>query len=155
MHPKISMSFTALLPKCCPLWSTSHSHGSPSNDRVFLTGYRRRQTHRGRNCSRPYPIPRCILKILEQLSTFTFRQPARWVGLTNSKSTSLCQSTIPHSTTVYLFYSVLDINIPNIVWDSCGMRYRSQISTTTSINKTTFLRNEADPAHQSVLLKCW
>jgi hypothetical protein len=58
---------------------------------------------------------------LEQLSTFNCCQPTRWVGLTNSKSTCLCQSTIPHSTRVELFYSVREINIPNIVWDNCGM----------------------------------
>ena len=103
---------------CCALRRTSHSHGSPW---VFLTGYKWRQTHPGRNCTRSYPIPRRILKILEELSTFTFRQPTRWVGLTNSKITSLCQSTIPHSTKVDLFYSVREINIPNIVWDSCAI----------------------------------
>ena len=40
----------------CAIWSVSHSHGSPSRDRVFLTGYKWRQTHQGRNCAHPYPI---------------------------------------------------------------------------------------------------
>ena len=44
-----------------------------------------------------------MLKILEELSTFTFRQTTRWVDLTNNKSTNICQFTIPHSTKVYLF----------------------------------------------------
>jgi hypothetical protein len=102
-----------------PARSTSHSHGSQSHDWVFLTGYKWRPTHRGRNCVHPYPILRRILKILEELSTFTFHQPTRWVGLTNRKSTSLCQSTIP--IVQKLTYSVREINIPNIVWDNCGM----------------------------------
>jgi hypothetical protein len=36
------------------------------------------------------------------------------VGLTNRNSTSLCQSTISHSTKVDLFYSVQEINILHI-----------------------------------------
>ena len=72
---------------------------------------------RGRNCARPYPIPRCILKILDELSTFTSCQTTRWVGLMNSKSTSLCQSTISHSTKVDLFCARnLYIYIWNLFW---------------------------------------
>ena len=106
--------------ECWALQITSHSHGSPSCDWVFLTGYKWRQTHWGRNCTRSYPISRCILKILEELSTFTFRQPTRWVCLTNSKAlayVNLLSFIVQRST-----YSVWEINIPNIVWDSCGMR---------------------------------
>ena len=36
---------------CCTIRSASHSHCSLSHDRVFLTGYKCRQTHRGRNCA--------------------------------------------------------------------------------------------------------
>jgi hypothetical protein len=62
-----------------------------------------------------------------------FCQPIRWVGLTNSKSTSLCQYTIPRSTkTVYLFYSVRQINLPVAGCD------RSQINTATSKKITYF-----------------
>ena len=79
-----------------------------------------------------YPIPRCILKILEKLSTFTFRQPTRWVGLTNSKSPSLCQSTIPNCTKLDLLYFGREIHIPPSIV-RCN---RSQMNTTTSIKKT-------------------
>jgi hypothetical protein len=88
---------------------------------VFLTGYKWRQTHRGCNGSRPYRILRHMVSMSEELSTCTFWQPTRLVGLTNIKSTSLRQSTLPHGTNLDRFYFVREINIPNIVWDSCGM----------------------------------
>jgi hypothetical protein len=90
--------------------------------------------HLGCNCARPYPIPRCILKILEELSPLTFHQQTRCVGLPNSISTSLCQSTIPHSTIVNLFYSVREINIPKQSGTVVGCN-RSQMNTTTNIQK--------------------
>ena len=122
--------FNYIHPCYCELRNTSPSHGSDSSDRVFLTGYKWRQTLQGLNYVHPYSIPRCILTILEELSTFTFQQATRWVGQTNSKSTSLCQSTTPDSTKVDLFYSVWEINIPYIVWTVVGCD-RYQINTTT------------------------
>ena len=74
----------SLLPDCCANWSASHSHGSSSRDKVFLTGYKWRQTYQGCKCECPYPIPRCILNILEELSKCTFHQSTRWIRLTNS-----------------------------------------------------------------------
>ena len=91
-------------------------HGSASHGQVFLTGYKWRQTHWGRNCAHPYPIPRSMLKILKELSTFTFHQPTGWVGITNSKSTSLCQSTIPHTTKTDLFYAINTYY--KLLWDA-------------------------------------
>jgi hypothetical protein len=47
MHPKKIHGLCcccALLPKCGMLRRISHSHGSPSHDWVFLTGYKWRQT---------------------------------------------------------------------------------------------------------------
>ena len=59
-----------------------------------------------------------------KLSTFTFRQPTRWEGLTNSKSTSLYQSTIPHSTKVDLFYFVqVNYTWNNLSVNNCWKSY--------------------------------
>jgi hypothetical protein len=109
----VASGHSALLTECCAL----HQVMGLSHRLQVKTDTSGTQL---RNCTRPYPIPRCILKILEELSTFTFHQPTIWVDLTNSKITS--QSTIPHSTKADLFYSVQEINIPNIVWDSCEMQ---------------------------------
>jgi hypothetical protein len=105
-------NYNSFLPSCCLRRSTSHSHGSRSRDRVFLTSYKWKQTHRGPHCT---SLSNSEVHTEDILS-------ARWVGLTNSKSTSLCQYTIPHSTKVDLFYYAREITIPNIVLDSCGMR---------------------------------
>ena len=94
----------ALLPECCALQSTSHSHGSLSLDRVFLTGYKWRQTQRQLHA----PLSN------SELSTFTFHQPTRTakaLAYVNLLSPIVQKST----------YSVWEINIPNIVWDSGGM----------------------------------
>ena len=81
-------NYNFLLPAACR--RTSHSHGFPSRSLWEKPDHKWRQPLRGRNCKRLYLITRRIWKILEELSTFTFHQPTIWVGLTNSKSTSLC-----------------------------------------------------------------
>jgi hypothetical protein len=101
-----------------------------------------------RKCMRPYQIPRCIFKILEDLSTFTFRQ-LTWVGLTNSRSTSLCQSTIPHSTKLDLFYARNKYSKQTLGVMGCD---RYLINTATRI--FFFLKsNEADATDQNIYLK--
>jgi hypothetical protein len=105
MPPKTIHAFWGQWPLCH--WAEYNNYnGSQSRDHVFLTGCKWRQTHLGRNCAHPYPIRRRIWKILEELSTFTFHQPTRWVGLTNSKNTGRSQSTISYNTKVILFYSI-------------------------------------------------
>jgi hypothetical protein len=105
---------------CCAIRSASHSHCSLS---VIGSVFLLRQTQRGHNCVRPYPIPRSILKILDELSTFTFRQPTRWVGLTYSKSTSLCQSKLSKKinvlslSTAFILYVNICMKIRFNNWD--------------------------------------
>jgi hypothetical protein len=128
MHPPKSMPFAdsdccALCPGCCVVpFSLSSAHSKAPLTQMALhhvIGSFSQATSEDRHIGETIPI--LILKILEELSTFNFRQPTRWVGLKNSKSTRLCQSTIPHSTNVDLFYSVREIHFPNVVWDSCGV----------------------------------
>lgn len=114
----------ALGPDCCGVpFSLSAAHSEAPLTQMALhhvIGSFSQATSEDRHIGDTIPIP--ILKILEEMSIFTFRQPTRWVGLKNSKSTSLCQSTIPHSTNVDLFYSVREIHVPNVVWNSCGVK---------------------------------
>jgi hypothetical protein len=58
--------------------------------------------------------------------------PTRWVGLTNSKSTSLCQSTMPPSTKVNLFYSVWEFHVPNSLgqlWNVIDPKLREPLAS--------------------------
>jgi hypothetical protein len=88
--------------------------------------------------------------MLEELSTFTFCQPTRGAGLTNRKSASLCQSTIPivqkltYSIGQHVLLCEKDIfQTKSEIFVGCD---RSQINTTTHIKKTHFKRNEAEAA---------
>ena len=124
---------SALLPQCAAQSEASLTHMARSCDRVFLTGYIQAKTDTSGKQLHPYPIPRCILKILKERSTFTFRQPTRWVG----KSTSLCQPTIPHSTIVILFYFCGCIWEREFKWVS--ERHTEQMWKSANIQQTTFL----------------
>jgi hypothetical protein len=88
-----------------------------------------------------------VSKILEELSTFTFHQPTRWVGLTNNKSTSLCQSTIPHSTKVarrFCARNTYSKHSLRQLWDVIDPKLIQPL-----VPKKMFLRNETDATDPS------
>jgi hypothetical protein len=84
--PFAASGHCALLPECCVLHHVIGSFSQATSE----------DRHIGSNSE-------VHIEDIGRTSTFTFLQPTRRVGIMDSKSTSLCQSTIPHSTKVDLF----------------------------------------------------
>jgi hypothetical protein len=122
MQPKKNMPFAALLPECCLLRSTSHLTHTAL---LHVIGSFSKATSEDRR------IRDATAQVLIQFRGAYWRYwkncpPLLFVSnkkmRPNKQQKHPCQSTIPHRTKVEILYSVREINIPNIVWYSCGMR---------------------------------